>query len=163
MERHIPRTYQPTKITFKRINLEIYDWNGDNVADWIRLTNYIDKEFSVDDDGPYRWGSEEIKFYQGPEELRHMLSDYGDHLRGLAGMSIPAGEQGTCHYDGSFNGLKFKAISDPAIRQLFSNANAMLAHNVNHNGLFSTTFENYIVKIMSKKVLDYPAEWRKFN
>jgi len=148
---------------FKRIWLEIYDWNGDNVADSISLSNYIHKEYSFDDEGPYRGGVEEISFYQGPENLRHKLSTHGDHLRGLEGINIPANEQGTCHYDGSFNGYKFKAISDQAVMELFSLADALLTHDVDHHGLFAPLFESSIVKIMNKKVLDYPSEWRVFN
>lgn len=145
-----------------RVWLEIYDWDGDNRADWIRLSNYLyanrDKS-----DGPYSYGAETISFYQGQGELDHMLKNHGFHLEGLKGMSISADEQGTSDYDGSYNGLKFNPIDDELIKNLFSVADAMLVHNVSDSGRFSASFGDQIQTIMSKKVLTYPSSWRQFE
>ncbi len=145
-----------------RVWLEVYDWNGDGKADWIRLTNYLDDNF-LQPDAPYEFGAESIKFYHGPEELKKMIRQYDDWFPSFVDFNIPENEMGTNDYNGHQDGLEFKPISDPFIIDLFTFADELLAHDIEQSGSFASRFENTITNIMSKKVLDLPAEWRKFK
>lgn len=149
-------------IDLDRVWLEIYDWDGDNRADWIRISNYLYAN-NNNSNGPYSYGAETISFYQGQGELNHMLQLYGSHLERLRSMTIPSNEQGTTKYRGEFNGLRFKPIDNQLIKDIFTTADSILTHSVLIDGEFSPKFGDAIKKIMETKVLTYPAEWNNFG
>lgn len=149
-----------------RVLLEFYDWDGDGKNDWIRITDY--KNSQRDSDKKlYRYGAEVIEFYRGPQELKKMLSQYGRFLSDyelLKDRKIAENEVGTTDYSGGE--LKFKPFHSwndaKEVRAIFELGDA-LTQATKDGGKVKEDFGEQILDLMKKPVLDYPADWRKFD
>lgn len=131
-----------------RISIGFYDWNKDQHADWIRLTDYYSKD-----------KTDSISFYRGDAELKHMLKEYGSHLEGLKNIKISENEIGVTEYTGGQNGLFFKPISDERISFFFELGDKMLSSKSTSPKLVDK-FKVELESAVSIRITDLPSDWK---
>ena len=108
-----------------RIQVSAYDDDNDGKIDWIRITR---EHYKTDlPDGEKGYKGKSISFYRGSAHLEHMLEQYGDHLEGLRGKTIPEPEMAVTNYDGSYNGATFTPNNSQVIGQVFTIMDRMYA------------------------------------
>lgn len=136
---------------FTRILLEIYDWDGDFQADFIRVTHTKKQEKKI-----ITGHDKTVMFYHGPQMIRRLIEKPGNPFPTWRGKSVPMEEMGLMDYmlpSSQIGGrLTVTPKNNQKVKALFSLADQLLKHSKMVNQPFSK-IDSFLVEI--KAVLDW--------